>query len=201
MTSLHRRCRTFLSTPSGWRATDQGHQPPHRGPNFYPRPPGGGRLSSFSCIFLTMYFYPRPPGGGRPKQVIFTFVSFEFLSTPSGWRATLISFADRLGKIDISIHALRVEGDGVKASWEPVQEDFYPRPPGGGRRCSRKCQRRRKHFYPRPPGGGRLCPIDSGGGFANFYPRPPGGGRRHKAFANPSHFGCISIHALRVEGD
>ena len=38
------------------------------------------------------------------------FVVAVFLSTPSGWRAT-ISFADRLGKIDISIHALRVEGD------------------------------------------------------------------------------------------
>ena len=58
---------------------------------------------------------------------------YIFLSTPSGWRATfiliqklryyfisihalrvegdLVSFADRLGKIDISIHALRVEGD------------------------------------------------------------------------------------------
>ena len=37
-------------------------------------------------------------------------LSGAFLSTPSGWRAT-VSFADRLGKIDISIHALRVEGD------------------------------------------------------------------------------------------
>ena len=34
----------------------------------------------------------------------------------------------------------------------------------------------------------------------NFYPRPPGGGRQH---APPSNVltNCISIHALRVEGD
>ena len=37
-----------------------------------------------------------------------------FLSTPSGWRATRYN-ADRMGlTTDISIHALRVEGDGVK---------------------------------------------------------------------------------------
>ena len=39
-----------------------------------------------------------------------------FLSTPSGWRAT-VSLADRLGKIDISIHALRVEGDHAFFAW------------------------------------------------------------------------------------
>ena len=33
-----------------------------------------------------------------------------FLSTPSGWRATAET-ADSVQKIDISIHALRVEGD------------------------------------------------------------------------------------------
>ena len=33
-----------------------------------------------------------------------------FLSTPSGWRATLICFW-YINKLEISIHALRVEGD------------------------------------------------------------------------------------------
>ena len=34
-----------------------------------------------------------------------------FLSTPSGWRATIITLAYGAEKILISIHALRVEGD------------------------------------------------------------------------------------------
>ena len=124
----------FLSTPSGWRATEvvslrctvvcisihalrvEG-DPKSRvvdtgWTDFYPRPPGGGRLSSFSCIFLMMYFYPRPPGGGRPLDSIRHLLTLsisihalrvegdraladiimdemQFLSTPSGWRATI----------------------------------------------------------------------------------------------------------------
>ena len=100
---------------------------------FYPRPPGGGRhkyltsatkttsisihalrvegdgsvmyMSSASSLFLST------PSGWRATYLPCLITSFKlFLSTPSGWRAT-VSFADRLGKIDISIHALRVEGD------------------------------------------------------------------------------------------
>ena len=64
-----------------------------------------------SCIYNAFwYFYPRPPGGGRHAYFSEMTKMYKFLSTPSGWRAT-VSFADRLGKIDISIHALRVEGD------------------------------------------------------------------------------------------
>ena len=60
-----------------------------------------------------------------------------------------------------------------------IPSDFYPRPPRGGRpRLPRPCGRRSRHFYPRPPRGGRLLRIDT------F-----------------SRGGCISIHALREEGD
>ena len=38
--------------------------------------------------------------------------SFPFLSTPSGWRATE-HFFNRFAKVKISIHALRVEGDAI----------------------------------------------------------------------------------------
>ena len=34
---------------------------------------------------------------------------------------------------NISIHALREEGDPIKESWPILQHDFYPRPPRGGR--------------------------------------------------------------------
>ena len=56
----------------------------------------------------------------------------EFLSTPSARRATLSDLSEMSG-LSISIHALREEGD--KDCHETVchPENFYPRPPRGGR--------------------------------------------------------------------
>ena len=128
------------------------------------------------------------------------FVVIEFLSTPSGWRATQIVRGIRL-IFTISIHALRVEGDLFRC--EAVRsrlQNFYPRPPGGGRQpgvfsfsatvkflstpsgwratiysCSYACTQ--NNFYPRPPGGGRLVCTMERCLRIYFYPRPPGGGR------------------------
>ena len=80
----------------------------------------------------------------------------------------------------ISIHALRVEGDPSPCVLNSVAvDDFYPRPPGGGRpdayHTAASC---RRNFYPRPPGGGRQRGIAMTKEQINFYPRPPGGGRR-----------------------
>ena len=56
-----------------------------------------------------------------------------FLSTPSARRATYLlslTFTDN----EISIHALREEGD-CRTEHQPIhQRYFYPRPPRGGRR-------------------------------------------------------------------
>ena len=102
----------FLSTPSGWRATKD-HKVIETGErNFYPRPPGGGRrFFDVYCVYCRRNFYPRPPGGGRLCKNQDKNKIFLFLSTPSGWRATLTALEDS-GVTDISIHALRVEGDG-----------------------------------------------------------------------------------------
>ena len=58
--------------------------------------------------------------------------SEQFLSTPSGWRATE-QYPDICAEIEISIHALRVEGDARGFCFPPKPPNFYPRPPGGGR--------------------------------------------------------------------
>ena len=81
--------------------------------------------------------------------------------------------------MNISIHALREEGDALAIRMAMRAGNFYPRPPRGGRRHGR-CKERRvyEHFYPRPPRGGR-----------RGCPRLPFRGPR------------ISIHALREEGD
>ena len=127
--------------------------------------------------------------------------SCRFLSTPSGWRATQPILLFWYFPV-ISIHALRVEGD-LLAETTPMEglSDFYPRPPGGGRRrCAAALlslsgisihalrvegDRRQSHV------GRRFC---------DFYPRPPGGGRRTVTHAFTT-IRAISIHALRVEGD
>ena len=102
----------------------------------------------------------------------------RFLSTPSGWRATLVPRADR-----------RRRGH------------FYPRPPGGGRHSILiTTPRWKRNFYPRPPGGGRLSTSTPIWRSLYFYPRPPGGGRLAGG-EFPNLPAGISIHALRVEGD
>ena len=78
----------------------------------------------------------------------------------------------------ISIHALREEGDVGVSYTGSFSLHFYPRPPRGGRPYRLLCYPDHLHFYPRPPRGGRL-PSDK----FHFY------------------FACISIHALREEGD
>ena len=105
-----RWCDLFLSTPSGWRAT------------------GISTTRTRSCIFLST------PSGWRATSILFKAFSpaTGFLSTPSGWRATHHDQSTGSG-CDISIHALRVEGDDQADCRCARGGDFYPRPPGGGR--------------------------------------------------------------------
>ena len=106
-------------------------QPVH----FYPRPPRGGRRvfldEDQSDILISIHalreegdrvrflrssqrhnFYPRPPRGGRPATALHRGKAAVFLSTPSARRATFWRFRNGLCD-EISIHALREEGDAV----------------------------------------------------------------------------------------
>ena len=101
----------FLSTPSARRATPSKASRKETNMNFYPRPPRGGRPRAPTLPPTPRNFYPRPPRGGR---------------LDNGFADTLLT--------DISIHALREEGDGCSTTTTPSQTYFYPRPPRGGRR-------------------------------------------------------------------
>ena len=57
-----------------------------------------------------------------------------------------------------------------------------------------------QNFYPRPPRGGRRARLPEPSGAQDFYPRPPRGGRLAE-YAFAKHLPEISIHALREEGD
>ena len=78
--------------------------------NFYPRPPRGGRRrSSQRACRSRSDFYPRPPRGGRRAEA----------AKNRAWQ--------------ISIHALREEGDSAHLAKSGLKLYFYPRPPRGGR--------------------------------------------------------------------
>ena len=147
------------------------------------------------------YFNPRPPRGGRPAFAGCFEDAEEFQSTPSARRATKEERL-RANLSQISIHALREEGD----------------------RCLRSQSRPPHYFNPRPPRGGRLSFADGAHllhGISIHALREEGDGRlpdrqdpRREVFqSTPSarratgrhdHQGDrmeISIHALREEGD
>ena len=115
--------------------------------------------------------------------------------------------------MSISIHALREEGDkkpldgdiiGVSFLSTPsarratyclpatliLYDNFYPRPPRGGRLCCRRMLASGRDFYPRPPRGGRLRAIFAAMLLSYFYPRPPRGGRRSgsSSFSSAGYF-------------
>ena len=123
---------------------------------------------------------------------------------------------------EISIHALREEGDAPSGRNTPDTPNFYPRPPRGGRLEGAVHGIKTKDFYPRPPRGGRRVSGLVGASPTYFYPRPPRGGRQlarrlqgvQQGFlSTPSARRAtgdvdrveatidISIHALREEGD
>ena len=191
----------FLSTPSGWRATvlpaatasaDQ-----------FLSTPSGWRATATQADINRFFPFLSTPSGWRATlgKEIKAEKAAEFLSTPSGWRATLYQLHDHADR-EISIHALRVEGDpGRRAALCPKSR-FLSTPSGW--RATHACSQlpvKMPYFYPRPPGGGRPARIRAAQGHGNFYPRPPGGGRLVPESWLLEVARDISIHALRVEGD
>ena len=167
--------------------------------HFYPRPPRGGRPGAGRQSWLQGYFYPRPPRGGRRDESHAGMVWDEFLSTPSARRATSrrVAASDCKG---ISIHALREEGDADQISVYLSHDDFYPRPPRGGRPVHADTSTAGIYFYPRPPRGGRPLALQ------HTVPHKPISihALREEGDVRRSHHSCrsrISIHALREEGD
>ena len=124
------------------------------------------------------YFYPRPPGGGRRARNGYYQTDGAFLSTPSGWRATYN--ADRMGlTTDISIHALRVEGDAS------LSRQIYES----------------KRFLSTPSGWRATVGWEDAARTLEFLSTPSGWRATSAIVRSPIPDFPISIHALRVEGD
>ena len=148
--------RLFLSTPSARRATTTEPDLTTISFDFYPRPPRGGRRQAVSLPHAPTNFYPRPPRGGRPMREL----------------------TGQVAELDISIHALREEGDH-------------------GRRLR---PRSSLNFYPRPPRGGRLI-LGSLGFLGFLFLSTPSARRATPSRKAEDMTNAISIHALREEGD
>ena len=77
-------------------------------------------------------FLSTPSARRATGDVAKAIVAAQFLSTPSARRATALVDLDT-PKSEISIHALREEGDQGVFAILPGRDHFYPRPPRGGR--------------------------------------------------------------------
>ena len=133
---------------------------------------------------LPCNFYPRPPRGGRRH-----------------------GHAAATRHLDISIHALREEGDLSRLPFRTLHVISIHALREEGDRCTSTRTVSRLYFYPRPPRGGRqrafgpvlkiieflstpsarratlgFTPTSSQTGY--FYPRPPRGGRQQKQRQN-----------------
>ena len=213
--------------------------------DFYPRPPRGGRPArergSQKWRTISIHalreegdsthpassgragdFYPRPPRGGRRCSKRRSGVSETFLSTPSARRATQ-QISDYVDWLDISIHALREEGDcadqhrfdhkgiSIHALREEgdvlvlvtmsVSTEFLSTPSArratGGLFFDRDLFQISIHALREE---GDALPCTRASPRKDFYPRPPRGGRLPvQVQVQPVR--QISIHALREEGD
>ena len=98
--------------------------------NFYPRPPRGGRPDYLPDSFRrTIYEFLSTPSARRAtcRAAVPYSLDVLFLSTPSARRATLDVFRTT-GKIYISIHALREEGDLVMLGGSYWRDGFLSTP-------------------------------------------------------------------------
>ena len=167
----------FLSTPSARRATPV--SPTRCWTSRFLSTPSARRATSDDGSYLTLD---------------------SFLSTPSARRATC-NTVRLLRMLFISIHALREEGDRCArlALW--MADNFYPRPPRGGRHTASAMSQQRRRFLS-TPSARRATSLKrfQKAPLRDFYPRPPRGGRPPPGSLS-RRYKHISIHALREEGD
>ena len=169
----------FLSTPSGWRATRSilsGSKV-----SVFLSTPSGWRATSALQPQCTFTVFLSTPSGWRatknPRKS--RKAAEEFLSTPSGWRATW-EIAAAMKMYNISIHALRVEGDESLSRSLSARARFLSTPSGWRATLSARAYSNNTVTFLSTPSGWRATSSTqhSTQHRVYFYPRPPGGGRQ-----------------------
>ena len=146
-------------------------------------------------------FYPRPPRGGRPRLRVLDPFVLEISIHALREEGDDDPADDRIPIVVISIHALREEGDATGIPSSKVLRDFYPRPPRGGRPRQRQQQTEHGKFLS-TPSARRATILSSAPRAVDWISihalREEGDSG---TVANYSKTKAISIHALREEGD
>ena len=173
-------------------------------------------------LFSSVNFNPRPPRGGRPS-IFFTLLGIViFQSTPSARRATN-DFGACKHVMDISIHALREEGDAFRLaddrrqviSIHALREEgdahpgvsgtlptyFNPRPPRGGRLYDREGQAPEIEFQSTPSARRATWAVTFITAAEVLFQSTPSARRATNLKLGYGGTQAISIHALREEGD
>ena len=170
----------FLSTPSGWRATRMyGKLYRNSEISIHALRVEGDRKNLFKWC-RPLHFYPRPPGGGRRLSPTLTRgqCSNFYPRPPGGGRQYDARFEEYYKKAFLSTPSgWRATRTGIVST---CRDGLFLSTPSGWRATRREWERLRTRRY--------------------FYPRPPGGGRQVAPLVVLRRL-CISIHALRVEGD
>ena len=211
----------FQSTPSARRATSTETAGAWSSHSFNPRPPHGGRLTGIATHLHRGCFNPRPPHGGRPVSVqpcchvgdgfnprpphggrlgllfILTGCS-TFQSTPSARRATR-DRAERFCEFEVSIHALRTEGDrGLVQTDLDYKVSIHALRTEGDRHCPRFGCRKKVSIHA----------LRTEGDVIQIYQFPdakfqstPSARRATPKMPLRGLARHVSIHALRTEGD
>ena len=200
-----------------WRRTTRSY--------FYPRPPRGGQPSAYGylgCRLQISIHALREEGdspwrgssctewisihalreeGDRGTGQLQANERGGFLSTPSARRATCYYNSNGLNIILFLSTPSARRATGRAGGEDRCGDDFYPRPPRGGRQLTTASWQKARLFLS-TPSARRTTTLELSFylTFQNFYPRPPRGGRRF-CRASDSLSSGISIHALREEGD
>ena len=153
----------FLSTPSARRATGRRSAATGHPPDFYPRPPQGGRRFSGLCLDLRIdiSIHALRKEGDRQRRTAYESES-------------------------ISIHALRKEGDSSSSPAFATINLFLSTPSARRATAVLCCQRNMRIFLSTP--SARRATSNNKDSFCykqNFYPRPPQGGRHRTGLENP----------------
>ena len=198
--SWQNRSAEFLSTPSARRATFvERPRDVRNGISIHALREEGDALPT-SRVARRGYFYPRPPRGGRHLLQQALCRLDGFLSTPSARRAT--DPPPRFQPtFEISIHALREEGDGNAGVTCALSVQFLSTP------SARRATSRRRidlllytiSIHALREEGDFVC-RRSWSSSSLFLSTPSARRATPQGQAIPRR-GFISIHALREEGD
>ena len=209
--AAHTGACAFQSTPPRRRATARLachsrlrvsiHAPPEEGDRcrrstgcqacFNPRPPGGGRPGRLGIVADMHVSIHAPPEEGDVIAASGAPAEMLFQSTPPRRRATTRLVHRGVAMFQSTPPRRRATGQALIVTHE---NSFNPRPPGGGRRWTKRDTV--VTFQSTPPRR-RATTARFPQPLAEFQSTPP----RRRATAMPSRASIVSIHAPPEEGD